>query len=484
MHTRRNVVATMALCSLFMTAWLLPEAAASEKAREPVRPLAEMAIGASRIDWQPAGDSGRLTLTVAGPEGFWLRKEFEAGQSAFLSLFDDNGQKLPDGTYTYELRPVSGLDQESRERPLVQSGHFSIRNGNFVTAAPKPPLRNITANLSDDDLVIDGFACIGDSCDNTNDNDFPVLKLKGENPNILFDDVEPPPSLLSSSFNDWAIRINASDVASFSIFDFDGGLTPFSILGGAPDNSLFIRDNGNVGIGTATPAARLEVSGGEVRLPPGQGGTGFTHFNLSGNGQNYIRGTTVLADNGGNVGIGTTTPAAKLEVSGGEVRFPPGAGAAGFTHFNFTFDGKNYIRGTTIIADNGGSVGIGTTAPSSKLHVNGGDIRVSGGSFIDDGTTLNVPDYVFEPHYKLMPLDELRKFVSREKHLPNVPSANDVKKEGLNLSQVQMRLLEKVEELTLYTLKQDEQVKALQSENAKLNARLQALEQASATEQQ
>lgn len=131
-----------------------------------------------------------------------------------------------------------------------------------------------------------------------------------------------------------------------------------------------------------------------------------------------------------------------------------------------------------------GSVGIGTSTPSSKFHVSGGDIRVSSGSFIDDGTTLNVPDYVFEPHYELMPLDELRSFISREKHLPNVPSRDDVKKDGLNLSQVQMRLLEKLEELTLYTLKQDEQVKALQGENARLNARLQALEQAAASEQQ
>jgi hypothetical protein len=132
---------------------------------------------------------------------------------------------------------------------------------------------------------------------------------------------------------------------------------------------VFVTATGNVGIGTSNPGAHLEVSGGEVRLPPGQGGIGFTHFNLSGNGQNYIRGTTVIADNGGNVGIGTTTPAAKLEVSGGEVRFPAGAGAAGFTHFNFPSDGKNYIRGTTIIADNGGNVGIGTSSPVDKLQL-------------------------------------------------------------------------------------------------------------------
>jgi hypothetical protein len=199
----------------------------------------------------------------------------------------------------------------------VQSGHFSIQDGSFVTAAAKPPLRNVTANLTDDDLIIEGFACIGESC-TSGDDDFPVLRLKGQNPNILFDDVEPL-SLVSSSFNDWAIGINASDVAKFSILDVDGELTPFSILGGAPDNSLFIRDNGNVGIGTATPAAKLEVGGGEVRLPSGSGLGGFTHFNYSGDGKNYIRGITVLADNGGWVGIGTASPVTKLHVSGSSV---------------------------------------------------------------------------------------------------------------------------------------------------------------------
>src|SRR6185295_2232162 len=134
------------------------------------------------------------------------------------------------------------------------------------------------------------------------------------------------------------------------------------------------------------------------------------------------------------------------------------------------------IRGTTIIADNAGSVGIGTTAPSSKLHVNGGDIRVSGGSFIDDGVTLNAPDYVFEPNYTLMPLEELRKFITQEKHLPNVPNAREVKEQGLNLSQFQMRLLEKIEELTLYALSQQEQIGSLHKENSELKERLEALE--------
>jgi hypothetical protein len=74
MHSRRMVVTGAALCALFVSIWMPPKAAASEGAREPARPLAEMTLSASRIDWQPAADSEHLTLTVAGPEGLWLRR--------------------------------------------------------------------------------------------------------------------------------------------------------------------------------------------------------------------------------------------------------------------------------------------------------------------------------------------------------------------------------------------------------------------------
>ena len=138
----------------------------------------------------------------------------------------------------------------------------------------------------------------------------------------------------------------------------------------------------------------------------------------------------------------------------------------------FAYDyGTNTPR-DLILQNPGGNVGIGTSTPSDKLEVSGGNIRVTGGSFIDDGTTLNTPDYVFEEDYALMSLDELRAFISREKHLPSVPSAEDIKKDGLNLSQFQMILLEKIEELTLYTLAQQEQIEALKMRMKELKGQL------------
>jgi hypothetical protein len=66
-----------------------------------------------------------------------------------------------------------------------------------------------------------------------------------------------------------------------------------------------------------------------------------------------------------------------------------------------------------------------------------------------------VPDYVFEPDYQLRPLTELGAYVAQEKHLPDIPSAQEIKKQGVNVSELQMQLLKKIEELTLYAVAQE-----------------------------
>jgi hypothetical protein len=90
---------------------------------------------------------------------------------------------------------------------------------------------------------------------------------------------------------------------------------------------------------------------------------------------------------------------------------------------------------------------------------------------------MDLPDYVFEPGYRLMPVEELGAFVAREKHLPNVPAAAEMREKGLNVGEFQMKLLEKIEELTLYTVEQARAMREKDAAISSLTARLSALEE-------
>jgi hypothetical protein len=112
-----------------------------------------------------------------------------------------------------------------------------------------------------------------------------------------------------------------------------------------------------------------------------------------------------------------------------------------------------------------------TADPGVELQINpNGDLFVN-------GTQMTVPDYVFDPDYELMPLPELAEFVREQRHLPNVANAEQIKTEGMNLSKFPIQLLEKVEQLALYTIQQHEQISKLSGENTKLEERLRALEE-------
>ena len=119
--------------------------------------LANEAAGGSGVRWNMAVSHSGGTLTVSAPDGRVFRSEFRAGASPELSLFDKQGERLPDGSYTYELRlaPTSLLGTETlksgrarddapeaerseRKRAvpagLVQSGSFAILNGQVIVA--------------------------------------------------------------------------------------------------------------------------------------------------------------------------------------------------------------------------------------------------------------------------------------------------------------------------------------------------------------
>jgi hypothetical protein len=103
-----------------------------------------------------------------------------------------------------------------------------------------------------------------------------------------------------------------------------------------------------------------------------------------------------------------------------------------------------------------GSVGIGITNPCSKLAVNG---TISCKKIV---VIANPSDFVFNHDYKLRPLPEVAQFITAHKHLPDIPSGNEMLKNGIELSDMQGKLLQKIEELTLYVIAQQERIDALE----------------------
>ncbi|WP_124019585.1 tail fiber protein [Flavobacterium sp. HTF] len=105
-----------------------------------------------------------------------------------------------------------------------------------------------------------------------------------------------------------------------------------------------------------------------------------------------------------------------------------------------------------------GNVGIGTTNPTSKLTVAGNiasrEVKVT----VDAGA-----DFVFEKDYNLPSLDSVDKFIKENKHLPEIASATEMQKEGINLSEMNIKLLQKIEELTLYIIEQNKRIEKLEN---------------------
>jgi len=85
----------------------------------------------------------------------------------------------------------------------------------------------------------------------------------------------------------------------------------------------------------------------------------------------------------------------------------------------------------------------------------------------------NWPDYVFEKNYKMITLEQIADYILKHKHLPGVPSAKKIQTEGLSLGKMQTVLMQKIEELTLYTIEQNTQIKDLEKENQQLKSDLQ-----------
>lgn len=213
---------------------------------------------------------------------------------------------------------------------------------------------------------------------------------------------------------------------------------------------------GSVGIGTTTPGNKLSIATSIANT------SGLQFVNLSGMSPGLTGNGKVLSvDNNGHVILVNDIGGANSiwALTGNSLTDPAVnfIGTADAQPIVFRTDNQSRAR---ILANGNMIIGAGTISDHGyKLTVDG-NIRTRKVR-VDTDTWA---DFVFDNNYQLLPLKELEQYIQQEKHLPDVPSAAEVKKNGLDLSDNQAVLLKKIEELTLYVIEQNKKIEELQKQ--------------------
>lgn len=239
----------------------------------------------------------------------------------------------------------------------------------------------------------------------------------------------------------WTNNQNSSGFygGSSALNIYTGQNSPIAFFTNGNNERMRIEGNGNVGIGTASPAGFLDVSGANA------GGNVSIYFRNQ-TGINTIGSGTTLnfPVYNGTTGLqiaAMTSSKGGFNVGAYDAMFSTGQSTS-YLHFS---GGSSRIPQVTI--NNIGNMGIGTTSPSEKLSVNGKirakEVKVE---------ITDWPDYVFEADYRLPDLKETEQFIKEHKHLPEIPSSGEVEKGGINLGEMNAKLLQKIEELTLHLI--------------------------------
>jgi len=137
--------------------------------------------------------------------------------------------------------------------------------------------------------------------------------------------------------------------------------------------------------------------------------------------------------------------------------FSSGNGNTMPSMFGSSFQWQRLVNNTYYMD---GNVGIGTNAPGEKLSVNG---KIRAHEIKVESTASTWPDYVFEEEYDLPSLKSTADFIKANKHLPGVPTANDVEKDGISLGEMNKILLQKIEELTLHMIEMKSEIEELKN---------------------
>ncbi|MCZ4257915.1 hypothetical protein PVW51_21100 [Sulfitobacter sp. PR48] len=371
-----------------------------------------------------------------------------------------------------------------------------------------------------DDLIVQRNLCVGAvSCVDGEVFNNEDIKIKSTQPEILFDDTS-----VSGGFADWSLQTNVDGSNNFVVRDQTNNTTPFRIEANTHPNSLYVSSVGGeprIGFGTALPQQELHIFSqntaiqrfeqGSVILAPrvwdlgGNETSFFLSDTTGGTIPFHVRAgapvSSLVVDRDGNIGLGTGSPEERLHIRSNAINTDAFAlfdanGAGSDAAFRLRQNGVTPTTWEFRNQQDSGRLNVGIAGGNTPLKIdsaannnllrlgrNGlpGEVNITG-TLVVNNTQLNVPDYVFDADYPLRPLAEVQAFIDANSHLPDVPSAAEIAATGVDMTQMQMLHLKKIEELTLYTLEQEDRIStqdariAMQEDRiARLEAALEAL---------
>jgi hypothetical protein len=468
-----------------------------------------------------AEQSYQLRLNIPGNELKTII--LQPAEAMRFTAGDFSLSTFPDGHYKYELVPynagikmVRGEDQS--KAGLVSSnvhnisGTFTVKNGQTVVDQDEQSGQR--DQIINDDLIVDGSACIGFDCVNGENFGFDTLRLKENNLRIKFQDTSNSASFPS---NDWELTANDSSNGGgnyFGITDATAGRRPFSVEAGAGSHSLFVESTGDVGFGTSNPVVKNHLVDGDtpaVRLEQnGSFGWQPQTWDVAGNEVNFFVRDATNGSNlpfrirpgapsssidiaaNGNVGIGTSSPDRNLHItaSSGSVGFELEKSdtseswkfistgpdfkvskvGSGGSQFKVT-DANEFSIGNNLVMDSSGNVTIqGTLSENSNVHIKENIMAVNPAEVLDKVMQLPISFWNYE-----FDADNVR-------HLG--PMAQDFFHAfGLGASEDKIATLD-TSGVALASIKalgekldsKEAELEALKQENKALNARLEAIE--------
>ena len=549
--TRTNTPTAYWLCGLLLALlFVLPALAA------PTGTVADVENRYSQLWFYPVVEGfDKIILKVTGPCNFEYRQEIKEGD---IGVFKLNEETI-DGIYRYSLDVMEKVDGEILEilyearkednytqvnalcregvlpgAPLNQAGGVRVRQGKIVWDpdlvedrgqrsassattgggdggggdASGVPLKDFVIN---DDLIVDGSACIGFDCVNGESFSFDTIRLKENNLRIKFDDTS-----VASSFprNDWQLTANDSangGASKFSIDDISGNRTPFTVEANARSHSLYVDDGGRIGSRTSTPSTEIHTIDGDtptLRLQQ-DGSSGFAPqtWDVAGNETNFfIRDVTngstlpfrirpgaptsaLFVDVDGDVGLGTASPDASLHVrrtddsarilveEASAVRAQRAAmillrtdGGPGFTFedtgtgnaWNFTMDLNGQFRANPASTGNAFIFN-----PNGNLSIDG--------TLTTGGSCSIGCDRVFQPGYELPSIEEHAADMWEKSHLPAVGPT--IEGQPLNITRKTEGILNELEKAHIYIERLNNKLKDKDAQLTDLSGRLVRLEQ-------